>query len=82
MRKDVTVLGIGQRKAGISKKSGKKYDFTDVAIGYDSDGFIGMKCETLAFDTEMFQEKNVSVGDVLDLVFHQFNSKTYVDAIL
>lgn len=82
MRKDVTVLGIGQRKSGISKKGGKKYDFTEVAIGYEVDGFAGMKCETIAFDTPMIAEKNVAVGDVLDLVFHQANFKTYVDAIL
>lgn len=82
MRKDVTVLGIGQRKAGISKKGGKKYDFTEVAIGYEADGFAGMKCETIAFDTAMIAEKNLTVGEVLDLVFHQANFKTYVDAIL
>lgn len=82
MRKNVTVIGMGQRKAGVAKKTGKKYDFTEVAIGYEVDGFSGMKCETIAFDTDMIAEKNVAVGDVLDLVFHQANFKTYVDAIL
>ena len=82
MRKNVTVIGIGQRKAGISKKGGKKYDFTEIAIGYETEGFSGMKCETIAFDTAIIADKNITVGDVLDLVFHQANFKTYVDAIL
>lgn len=82
MRKEVTVLGLGQGKEGISKKSGKKYDFREVAVGYDSVGFTGMKCETLAIDSQLLQGKNVSVGDVLDMVYHQVNFKTYVDAIL
>lgn len=82
MRKNVTVIGVGQRKAGISKKGGRKYDFTEIAIGYEVDGFSGMKCETVAFDTAIIGEKNIAPGDVLDLVFHQTNFKTYVDAIL
>lgn len=82
MRKNVQVIGIGARKAGVAKKTGKKYDFTEIAIGYESEGFSGMKCETIAFDTAMIAEKNIAVGDVLDLVFHQANFKTYVDAIL
>lgn len=82
MRKLVTVVGVGSRKAGISKKSGTKYDFTEVAISYPADGFTGEKCETVAFDSALLEGRNIAPGEILDLVFHQANFKTYIDAIV
>ena len=43
MRRIVNVIGVGQRKAGLGKKTGKKYDFTEIAIAYEADGFAGHK---------------------------------------
>lgn len=82
MRKNVQVFGVGQRKAGLAKKTGNKYDFTEVSIGYEVDGFAGMKCETVAFDQAVIGDRVIGPGDILDLVFHQSNFKTYIDAIL
>lgn len=82
MRKFVEVIGVGQRKAGIGKKSGAKYDFTEFAIAYEADGFAGKKCETVAIDANIIGDRVIAPGEVLDLVFHQANFKTYVDAIL
>lgn len=82
MRKMCTVVGVGQRKAGLSKKSGQKYDFTEIAISYLMDGFVGEKCETVAFDAAVIGDRVIGPGDTLDLVFHQANFKTYIDAIL
>lgn len=82
MRKNVNVIGVGQRKAGLGKKSGKKYDFTEFGIAYEDTGFTGMKCETVAIDAEIIGDRVIAPGDTLDLVFHQANFKTYVDAIL
>lgn len=82
MRKNVQVIGVGQRKSGLGKKSGKKYDFTEFAIGYECDGFHGMKCETIAIDADIIGDRVIAPGDTLDMVFHQSNFKTYVDAIL
>lgn len=81
MRKYVEVIGVGKRKNGVSKK-GQKYDFTEVAIAYDADGFNGRKCETVAIDAATIGDRVIAPGEVLDLVFHQANFKTYVDAIL
>lgn len=82
MRKFVEVIGVGPRKSGVAKKSGAKYDFTEVSIAYEDDRFQGRKCETIAIDTSLIGGQSVAPGDVLDLVFHQANFKTYVDAIL
>lgn len=82
MRKYVEVMGVGQRRAGVAKKSGTKYDFTEISIAYDADGFAGRKCETVAFDATVIDGRTITPGDVLDVVMHQANFKTYVDAIV
>lgn len=82
MRKYVEVIGVGKRKLGVGKKSGAKYDFTEVSIAYDENGFDGRKCETVAIDSEIIGERTIAPGEVLDVVMHQANFKTYVDAIL
>lgn len=82
MRKLCTVYGVGARKAGLAKKTGKKYDFTEMSIGYEDDGFSGVKCETIAFDSAVIGDRIIAPGDTLDVVMHQANFKTYIDAIL
>lgn len=81
MRMYVEVMGVGPRKSGVSKK-GTKYDFTEVSIAYDSDRFAGRKCEVVAIDADIIGDRKLVPGEVLDLVTHQANFKTYVDAIL
>lgn len=82
MRKTVQILGVGQRKSGNSKKSGKPYDFQEISIAYDSPGFAGLRCETITVDSNIIGERQFVSGEVVDMVFHQFNFKTYIDAIL
>ena len=82
MRHTVQILGVGQRKAGNAKKTGKPYDFQEISIGYDSPGFSGMRCETIAIDSGLIGDRQLVPGEVVDIVSHQFNFKTYIDAIL
>ena len=82
MRRQMTVVGIGPKKAGIGKKSGKPFSFIEYSFIYDDDSVVGQKCETIAVDTGLIGDKKISVGDVLDIVCHQYNFKTTVDAIL
>lgn len=82
MRVIASVYGVGERKKGIGKKSGKKYDFTEVSIGYPVEGYTGERCETVAIDANIIGDRVISPGDTIDLVMHQANFKTYVDAIL
>lgn len=82
MRKCVQVIGVGQRKAGVGKKSGKKYDFTEISIAYEREGVNGMTAETVAIDADVIGDRVIAPGEFLDVVMHQANFKTYVDAIL
>ena len=81
MRKEVQVMGVGSRKTGLSKK-GQKYDFTEVSISYPDEKFKGFKAETVNFDAAIVGERVIAPGDILDVVMHQANFKTYIDAIL
>lgn len=82
MRKTVIVYGIGERKQGVSKKKNVAYDFTEVSVGFDDEKFNGYRCETLAIDTSLLAGKQLAVGEPIDIVYHQFNFKTFVDAVL
>lgn len=82
MRKTVQILGIGQRKSGNAKKTGKPYDFLEISIGYDSPGFSGLRCETIGISSSLIGDRQFVPGDFVDIVSHQYNFKTYIDAIL
>lgn len=82
MRKTVQILGVGDRKVGIAKKTGKPYDFQEISIGYDSPGFTGLRCDTVSVDPGLIGTRVLSPGDVIDIVFHLYNFKIYIDAIL
>ena len=81
MRMYVEVLGVGHRKEGVSRK-GNKYDFTEVSIAYEHRDMTGRCAETVAIDTAILGDRKLEPGEVLDVVMHQSNFKTYVDAIL
>lgn len=82
MRVFAKVYGVGQHKKGVSKKTGQPYDFVEVSIGYAHQMFDGMKCETVAIEAETIGDRVIAPGDDLDIVIHQANFKTYVDAII
>lgn len=82
MRTYVEVMGIGAHKSGVAKRTGRKYDFTEISIAYDDPAFTGRKCETVAFDAAVIGDRKIAPGEVLDVVMHQANFKTYVDLIL
>lgn len=82
MRAIATIYGVGKRKSGIGKKTGKQYDFVEVSIGYGATDFVGEKCETVAIDSALIGDRTLVIGDKIDLVMHQANFKTYVDAII
>ena len=82
MRKTVQILGVGQRKSGNAKKTGKPYDFHEISIGYDSPGYSGLRCETIGIDSNLIGDRQLVPGEVIDIVCHQFNFRTFIDAIL
>lgn len=82
MIRNVQILGIGQHKSGIAKKTRKPYDFVEISIGYDSPGFTGLRCETICISSTLIGDRQFVPGDFVDIVSHQYNFKTYIDAII
>ena len=82
MRKNVKVVGIGQRKMGTSAKTGRSYDFTPVAVVFPDEGFTGYRAATINMQTADVMHNNVQKDAELDMVFHYYNGNITVDAIL
>ena len=81
MRKTVNVCGVNHRK-GTSAKTGKSYDFTELHFTYQDEYVTGLKCANAVADQSMVGNREIMVGEDLDMVFHTFNGKVFVDAIL
>lgn len=43
MRKYINIVGVGERKQGISAKTGKPYDFTPISFTYEAPYVSGLK---------------------------------------
>lgn len=82
MRKTVQIMGVGPHKTGDSKRTGKPYDFTEISIGYNSPDYFGQCCELVFVDAAVLDGVVLSPGEVIDIVCHQYNFKTVIDAIL
>jgi len=81
MRKTIQVVGIGSRKVGVAKKSGEKYDFTEVSIVFEDKKFSGQKAETIPFDQDLLVEHPIAVGEVFDAEIYSMNFKTRIACI-
>lgn len=81
MRSTITIVGVGERKFGVSK-AGKPYDFTEVSFTYEVPGYAGVKAESANFSAAALGDYKPEVGDVVEAVMHQANYRTYIDAIL
>lgn len=82
MRITATVVGIGERKQGEAKRTKKPYDFTEISLVYFKDGFIGEYAETICVDSTLLEGHNIAVGEPIEIVCHQYNFRTFIDAIL
>ena len=84
MKTIITIVGVGERRYGVSKKSGKSYDFTPVAFTYEDPFFspTGVKAETVNVDQSALGDYKPTEGDVVTVVMHNANYRTYIDAIL
>lgn len=83
MRTVANVVGVGQRKQGVSKNSGKAYDFQTVAITYCEGRIAGEAAASpLMNGADLDAIGGVRVGDHLDIVAHEYNGKLVIDAVL
>lgn len=81
MRKEITVVGVGARRSGVSN-SGKAYDFTPIAFTFQSEAFEGVEAHTVNVSQDCLGKYFPIIGDVVEAVMHSSNFRIYVDAIL
>lgn len=61
-----TVVGVGERKQGVSK-AGYAYDFTELSVIYKQAGTTGSYAHTFKIDTPLFEGKTYKPGDNVEL---------------
>lgn len=81
MRATVEIVGIGQRKAGTSKK-GVAYDMIPLCIAWEDRNFKGRACANVMCDGHEYDRSGVQVGEIRDVVMHEANFRLQLDAIL
>ena len=64
------ILGIGQRRSGTSKTSGKPYDFTTIYCAYSASDVVGEKTEEITFShLSGMAFPDVHVGDTIHISY-------------
>ena len=85
MRKYINIIGVGERKAGTAKASGKPYDFTPVAFTFEDAHISGVKAATVNISQNcMPVGYSPAVGDTVE-VFLREDYKTgrlFIDGII
>lgn len=83
MRANMTIVGFGQRRQGVSTKTQKPYDFQSVSVLYEDAYTTGHKAATVNISGPDIDAKGgIKVGETLDVVFHTYNNAVVVDAVL
>lgn len=84
MRTTATVVGLGQRMTGVSKKNQKNFDFQSVSLNFPDKYTTGFKAQTaLVNGDDIDALGGLAIYDELDIVYHTGqNGGFYLDAII
>lgn len=80
MKTVIKIVGVGNRVAGL--KNGNPYDFTPIAFTYSDGRISGERAETVNVSADCLGSSIPRVGDFHEVVLHQQNYRTYIDAFL
>lgn len=83
MRAKMKIVGLGERKSGISKKNNKPYDFISVSVVYPDKFVEGFKADTCNVDYGMVDAVGgLVLNEERDVFFHTYNNALVIDGIL
>lgn len=82
MRAVCEIVGLGERKTGVGKTSGKPYDFQTVAFVFEDRFMVGRRAATANVSGPELDRCPIQVGSVVEMVLHQDNDRFFIDAIL
>ncbi len=63
MKTTITIVGVGERRSGISQKNNRPYDFTPVAFTYDDPYIAGLKAATVNVAETTLAGYRPAIGD-------------------
>lgn len=83
MRKLITIVGVGERRQGVSAK-GRKYDFTPVSFTYHMPDTTGLRATTCNIFQDALGDYIPAIDDQVEVVMREdfFTGKVHVDAVL
>ena len=83
MRAKVKIVGLGDRKAGVSTKNGRAYDFIPVGFIYEDRFVHGFKAATANISGEMIDAVGgIKLNEEREIFYHTYNNQVFVDGIL
>ena len=83
MRGVMKVVGLGTRKQGVSKNTGKEYDFLPVSFIFSDAYTTGYKAATCNVSGDIVDGVGgLKIDGEYDFVFHDQKFHTVIDAIL
>ena len=84
MRKTITIIGVGDRRQGVSAKTNKPYDFTPVSFTYDVPFMYGVKAATANVAQDCMGDYTPLIDDVIEVIMHEDyrTGSVYIDAVL
>ena len=83
MRTNIKIVGIGDRKAGVSPKNGKPYDFQPISFVYPDKFTKGLKAATANVSGDMIDAiGGLKLDEEREIFYHTYNNSVQIDGIL
>lgn len=83
MRTNIKIVGIGDRKAGVSAKTNRPYDFLPVSFVYPDRFTKGLKAATSNVSGDLVDSVGgLKLDDEREIFYHTFNNSVVIDGIL
>lgn len=83
MRVKMKIVGLGERKSGVSQKNNKPYDFIPVSFVFPDKYTEGVKAATSNVSYDMVDAVGgLMVNEEHEMFYHTYNNSIVIDGIL
>lgn len=83
MRAKMKIVGLGERKSGVSPKNNKPYDFIPVSFVYPDKLTEGVKAATANVGYDMVEAVGgIELNQEREMFYHTYNNNIVIDGIL
>lgn len=82
-RAKMKIVGLGNRKKGVSEKTGNPYDFQPISFVFKDPFTLGLKAATSNVSGDMIDAiGGVKVDEEHEIFYHGFSNVVTIDGIL